>query len=117
MINKLTVMQSDPTVDQNDLLAYRDSAITRFEICFKLGWKFIRSILKERFSIITNSPTETFRECLKQNLITADESNSLHAMVDDHTATTNDEEVADLISERIASHYKILCAVAKRLAG
>ena len=116
MIKKLTARRSAKSIDPMELMAYRDSVVRRFECYYEPGWKFMKLFLRERFSIITQSPKETFRECLNQRLISSDEAESLIKMIEDRNAAshTYDEDMSDLIAERVAAHYNTICIVADR---
>lgn len=72
--------------------------------------------LNECFSIATQSPKETFHECLSQRLVSSDEAELLIKIVEDFYATTHtyDEGMSDLIAGRVAAHYKALCIISQR---
>lgn len=46
----------------------RDAAIKRFELCFDLVWKFIKSLLEEK-GVVCHSPTECFQQAYMQKMI------------------------------------------------
>lgn len=51
----------------------RDSAIKRFEFCFDLAWKLLKTLLEENKGVICASPKDCFREAYKNGLIEYDE--------------------------------------------
>ena len=116
MIDKLISRRLAEDIDPMELMVYRDSVIRRFELCYELGWKFMKLFLNERFSITAQSPKETFRECLNQRLISSDEADFLIKMIEDRNAITHtyDEDMSDHIADRVVAHYKTLCIVSQR---
>lgn len=58
------VLAKDPDVDD----AYVDASIQRFEFCFELAWKWMRSMLSYE-GIEVGSPRSSIREGWKQGLI------------------------------------------------
>ena len=57
--------------EKSDII--RDSAIKRFEFCFDLSWKLIKSFLQEEKGITCNSPKDCFRLAYQNNIIEYDE--------------------------------------------
>jgi len=51
----------------------RDSAIKRFEFCFDLAWKLLKTLLEEKKGVICASPKDCFREAYKNGLIEYDD--------------------------------------------
>lgn len=51
----------------------RDAAVQRFEYCFEICWKLLKSILDAHFGIEAASPKAVFRESFRQGLIDYDE--------------------------------------------
>ncbi|MEW5692387.1 MAG: HI0074 family nucleotidyltransferase substrate-binding subunit [Candidatus Hydrogenedentota bacterium] len=74
----------------------RDSAIKRFEICFDLAWKSIKSYAKKE-GIECNSPRSAFKTAFELKLIDYDER--WLEMIDDRNLTAHiyKEEYAEAI--------------------
>jgi nucleotidyltransferase substrate binding protein (TIGR01987 family) len=104
-------------IDKDDLLAYRDSVIKRFEICFDLLWKALKEYISKKYSIELASPKKVFQECFRQHLVNEEEARQLLAMVDDRNTTTHiyDEETAEEISHRINGYYALIKSITDRL--
>lgn len=85
----------------------RDATIQRFEFTFELGWKALRTFLKDAHGIVCNSPKNCFREGLILNLYDASVTEKLLQMVDDRNETTHtyDENKAQVIFENIRNSY------------
>ncbi len=82
----------------------RDSAIQRFEFCFDLSWKFLKTHLEEIHGVIVASPKKCFREAYKLQLIEYD-SLWIH-MTDDRNAIAHmyKEARADELYEKLPKY-------------
>jgi nucleotidyltransferase substrate binding protein (TIGR01987 family) len=103
--------------DEDDILAYRDSVIKRFEFSYDLTWKFLKTYLEITFSITALSPKKVFRECFDQNILDEQETQQFLDMVDDRnlTAHTYSEDMSEQISLRIISYYETMHTALKRI--
>lgn len=97
------------------IIAYRDSVIKRFEICFDLLWKSLKEVLKEKYGQEIASPKKIFRECFTQKLISKNELEETLIMADDRNQTTHtyDNQMAEEVSLRAISHYNLMLKLAK----
>ncbi len=95
----------------------RDSLIKRFEFCYELTWKFIKDYVEKFHDISIASPKKVFNECLKQNLTSLEETETLLNMVDDRNMTTHlyDEASTEEISQRIHHYFKVMNITIQRL--
>jgi len=55
-------------------LSLRDATIQRFEYTFEALWEFLKEYLKERESVICNSPKSCFGELFLLEMITKEET-------------------------------------------
>ncbi|MBA3954319.1 nucleotidyltransferase substrate binding protein [Candidatus Dependentiae bacterium] len=103
--------------DEDDILAYRDSVIKRFEFSYDLTWKLLKAYLETNYSVLVASPKKVFRECFDQNFITEEEARQFLNMADDRNLTTHtySEDMAEQISIRIVVYYEVMRAVLERL--
>ena len=118
MLNKYNSAKSAPVVkDIDDIMAYRDSSIKRFELCFDLFWKSAKDYLSNQYKIEMASPKKVFQECFKQSLINEGEAKMLLNMTDDRNTTTHlyDEITSQEMIPRIEEYYTIMVHVAKKL--
>ena len=117
IIEKYESAKKNGNVDPDDLLAYRDSSIKRFEFCYDLSWKFLKLLLEKRLGIIVRSPKETIHTCFTTGIISADESALFLRMVDDRNTTSHlyDENEIDVIAGRIPSYYELLSITTDKL--
>lgn len=98
---KNAVDRFDDVLKQEKNEFIRDSTINRFEICFDLCWKNIKTFLEEYNNVICISPKKCFREAFKQELIEYD--NFWIELADTRNKTTH------IYNEKMAENvYKIL---------
>src|SRR3989338_485159 len=92
-------------VKKTDII--RDSAITRFELCFDLAWKAVKAFLEEKKGFRCASPKDCFREAYRQGLI--DYSNLWMKETDWRNAAvhTYSEKLADQLFEKLRSVFKL----------
>lgn len=69
---KKAVFRLKEVLEQQKNEFIRDATIQRFEICFDLCWKTIKTFLEEENNVICVSPKKCFREAHKQGLIDYD---------------------------------------------
>ena len=63
------VTRLDEALAQKPNPFIRDSAIQRFEFCFDLTWKTIKTYLDEKKGVVCTSPKDCFRSAFQQGLI------------------------------------------------
>lgn len=92
-------------LDESEII--RDATIQRFEFTYELGWKALRTFLKESHGVICNSPKQCFREGLALEIYSARQTETMLQMVDDRNQTTHtyDSNKAQSIFENIKQHY------------
>ncbi len=93
-------------------------SIQRFEYTFELFWKTIRSYLKEREGIISNSPKSCFRELFKIGILNENETEKMLEMTDMRNLTSHTyiEKVAQDIYNRVNNeYYKLIIKIMKRI--
>lgn len=110
----LSVLRTEDTEDEYAIR--RDSLIKRFEICYELLWKYLKTVLKVRYSIDSNSPRKVFQDCFSQNIVTEAESRVLLDMVKSRNETTHmyDEPYIDVLAKAIAGYIDLLKSIADR---
>ncbi len=99
--------------DRDTLLrSLRDSMIQRFEFCVDLFWKYLKWYLidVEKVTLNINSPKATIRALCNVRLITERQAEQAMYMVDHRNLTSHiyKEEVAQMVSDSIPDHYKLL---------
>ena len=92
-------------LDETEIV--RDAAIQRFEFTFELGWKALRTYLREAHGLVCNSPKKCFREGLRLEMYDAQTTEKLLMMVDERNETmhTYDENRAQTIYKNIVTRY------------
>jgi nucleotidyltransferase substrate binding protein (TIGR01987 family) len=96
---------------------YRDSLIQRFEYTFDQTWKLLCAYLEsEGHKIDIQTPKSTFRECLKNNMLSEQEVRLAIQMVDHRNLTTHDydEPLIEKITENIPSYCDLLEKIVQR---
>jgi len=89
----------------------RDSAIKRFELCFDLAWKCIKSFAR-REGIECNSPRSCLKVAFQLNLISYDEN--WLKMLDDRNLTVHIYK--EKYAEEVYSHLSLYAGLLKELA-
>ena len=109
-IINLFLEKKNNNAPEEELIVYQDSLIQRFEICFDLTWKYIKTYLEDMLGIIAKSPKAVFQESFKQDLFDENTLRFFLSMVDDRNTTTHvyDEETVREIGGRITDYYKIM---------
>ena len=93
-----------------DVDTYRDSVIQRFEFCFDLAWKSLKTILLEK-GIVSNTPRDCFENAYAIKIIDDEEiwikamktRNTLSHLYDEESA----KESVEYISEFIENFRKL----------
>jgi len=101
---------------EEDIIAYRDSIIKRFEYSYDLTWKYLKLFFKEKHGLDILSPKKVFQECLKHKIIDEEESRILLYMVDDRNLTTHtyNEDTAENVSSRVPQYYQLFIKLAEK---
>lgn len=96
----------------------RDAAIQRFEYSFEATWKLLKRYLDQQEGVVCNSPKSCFREALRAELLSAEETEVCLTMVDDRnlTAHTYHESLAATIYARLPGYLNAMRALITRLA-
>jgi nucleotidyltransferase substrate binding protein (TIGR01987 family) len=100
-------------------LINQDSVIQRFEFTVELLWKYLREYIQVKFLIadLPSSPAFVFREALKVNLLSVEETEQSLQMIKDRNLTshTYKNEIAEDILSRMDSHIKLIKKIIKVL--
>lgn len=117
MLIKLRDSRAMNALDEDDITAYRDSVIKRFEISYDLTWKFLKYYFENHLAISVASPKSVFHACFQQGLATEDETRILLNMIDDRNLTvhTYNEDLAEQVSLRIAVYYGAMQALLAKI--
>lgn len=93
----------------------RDSAIKRFEICFDLAWKALKSYLEEKLKVRCASPKACFREAYTQTIIPYEDR--WLAIADDRNSTAHlyKEEMAEAVYAHLSKHLTLFQELLSRL--
>ncbi|HEV2917356.1 MAG TPA: HI0074 family nucleotidyltransferase substrate-binding subunit [Candidatus Babeliales bacterium] len=103
--------------EEDEVIAYRDALIQRFEFCYDLTWKFLKVLLKVHYSIDVVSPRKVIQECYSNEILTDNETSLLLEMIDMRNETSHvyDESKADAVSKRIVHKYQELVNISKKI--
>lgn len=98
----------------------RDSAIQRFEYSIDNFWKFIKIYIQEKHQIPleTATPRLILREAVNVNLISESEYELLIKGITNRNLTSHsyNEEIAQILIEKIPSQYILMKTIIDRLA-
>ena len=88
----------------------RDSAIKRFEIAVDTLWKYLKIYLEVQKGVVHNSPKPVFRECLRTNILTPQETAAALEMIDARNTTSHiyKEEIAEQISHKLQNYATLM---------
>lgn len=102
---KITMPNNSPQV-----VAFRDSVIKRFELCYDLLWKSLKDLLLKSYGQEVASPKKVFQECFNQKLISEAELKEALTMSDDRNMTvhTYDNQMAEEVSQKAESHFNLM---------
>lgn len=100
-------------IDNPDQIT-RDSAIKRFELCFDLAWKSIKSYAKKE-GLECYSPRACFKIAFQLSLVEDDKL--WFDMIDDRNASAHiyDEKFADKIFSHLKDYFSLLENLFKKL--
>ncbi len=94
-------------LDQEKTAFMRDSAIKRFELCFDLSWKLLKSFLEEEKAVICRSPKDCFKEAYHHNIMSY--KDEWIRMTDRRNVAvhTYNEELAEDIYKKLPDFLKL----------
>ena len=107
--NSIARLQEAISLKKTEIV--RDSAIKRFELCFDLAWKCIKSFAR-REGIECNSPRSCLKVAFQLNLISYDEN--WLKMLDDRNLTVYIYK--EKYAEEVYSHLSLYAGLLKELA-
>lgn len=96
--------------EKNEII--RDSAIMRFQFCYDLAWKVIKTYLRTQ-GIECFSPRECFKNAFQVGLIENDEL--WLSMIEDRNSITH--IYAEDMAEKVYSHLSDYLKLWKKLSG
>lgn len=93
----------------------RDSSIKRFELCYDLAWKSLKSYLEEYLKIKCSSPKACFREAYTKGVIQYEQK--WLKIADDRNDSTHQykEAIADALYERLPQYLKLFQQLERKL--
>lgn len=99
-------------------IAYRDSTIKRFELCYDLFWKIIKDYLYDIHGIEVASPKKTFQEAIKVGLIDLKQEDTLIEIADNRNILTHvySQESAICISKLIPGYKELMDSVVGKIS-
>jgi len=111
---KKTIARLEEAVGLEKTDIVRDSAIKRFELCFDLAWKCIKSYAR-REGIECNSPRSCLKVAFQLNLISYDEN--WLKMLDDRNLAVHiyREEYAEELYSRLSLYEGLFKELAMKL--
>ncbi len=111
---KKTIARLEEAISLEKTEIVRDSAIKRFELCFDLAWKCIKSYARKE-GIECNSPRSCLKIAFQLNLIPHDEN--WLKMLDDRNLTVHiyQEKYAEEVYSRLSLHAGLLKELAIKL--
>lgn len=117
-IDLLQNTKKQSAVSMEQIVAYRDSVIKRFELRFDLLWKNLKDLLEYKFGILLNSPKKVFQEARVQKLLEAKELAGALEMTDDRNLSvhTYDNEIAEDVAYRAIEHYALMKKIAEKIS-
>lgn len=92
----------------------RDSAIKRFEMCFDLSWKAVKTFAKKQ-GVECTSPRRCFKEAFQMNLIS--DMEKWISILEDRNLTAHlyNEAHADEVYERLKEYLQLFKELLKKL--
>lgn len=100
-------------------LGMQDSVIQRFEYTLECLWKYLKDYSNEKFGVTPEiqAPKPTIRACCQAMIISEKEASLLIEMIDYRNETSHryKEEVAEILSTKIAHYYPVIEKIIRRL--
>lgn len=110
--NKVDEFAKCTNLDPEEIYkTFRDSLIQRFEYTFDVTWKYLSEYLQfSGRTLAIKTPKSIFRECLKANILSANDVRLAIEMVDQRNLTTHgyDEPLIEEISKNIPNYFTLL---------
>jgi len=102
-----TIKTLQVSLDMKKSEITRDASIKRFEYTYELLWKCVKIFLREKIGLDSFSPKDCFRELLKNQLLSAEDTEELLKMVDDRNKIihTYNEDFSEALYKKIKSKY------------
>lgn len=96
--------------------AYLDTSIHRFVFCYEMTWKNLRRLLRMR-AVQVNSPVMTFREAVREQLISIEDKKIFEQMIVDRNMATHEyvELKAHEIYSRLPEYLRVFQKTAERM--
>ena len=92
-----TVKNLEDILKKEKTQEYRDAAIKRFELCFDVAWKLLKTVLEEEKTIICKSPNECFQQAYMQGFIKYSDLWMKMAKTRNESVYTYKEELAEAL--------------------
>lgn len=101
------------------IINLRDSMIQRFEYSIDLLWKYIKTYLEIKLSIVPDvlSPATVVRHAGHARIISENETEALLAMIKKRNLTSHiyQQEIAEILSGEIPTYFKTMQAITSKL--
>ncbi len=113
----LTTLNEVLTKDFLNDIIIRDAAIQRFEYCYELCWKTLKTWLFTLHGQEALSPKETFRAICAHAIASLEDGEQLQHMVHDRnlTAHTYNERYIHDIVKRLPVYYEIMMRIEQNI--
>lgn len=85
----------------------RDAAIKRFELCFDVSWKLLKTILEEKNGMLCSSPNDCFKQAYMQKLISYDDTWIKMTKTRNEAVHTYKEQLADALYAELPGFLKL----------
>jgi len=110
--------QEDAQTDKLLQEAWRDSVITRFQLCYELLWKYGKHYLLVYLQADVSSPKKVFQELHAKKIISREDADNLMDIVEVRNLTTHiyDEAYAEQAAQEIIEYLRFLETILKKLA-
>lgn len=100
--------------EKNDI--HRDSAIKRFELCFDVAWKLVKSYLEDHKAIICKSPNECFQQAYIQGIINYSDVWIKMAKERNESVHTYKEELAEALYKKLPEFLKLFQELKEKIS-
>ena len=105
---------------EEEILAFRDSLIQRFEYCVDLAWKYLKEYLESELQVVPQlvSPKHVIRASAKAAMISEKEAEAFMEMIEARNKTSHiyREEIAEMLRDAIPAYYEAMWRVVQRLS-
>ena len=112
----LALVESAPEIY---VFPLQQAAIQRFECCYDVFWKSVKTFLVRHYGIVIASPRGVFSEFEKTELISSTEFTQLMKMNEDRNLSTHTyhEDTAMDVFQAIPAHYKLMRDLTTRMSN